>query len=89
MGHHDDQHGLSNLAYDWITLIQNKAQALKAYDAYIKDAQAANRQDCVELFQRIHDEDMRHLAEAKQHLLEVMNSDMGGQQRQIGSDTRS
>ena len=27
-----DAHPLSDLAYDWITLIQNKAQALMAYD---------------------------------------------------------
>ena len=35
-----DPHPLSDLAYDWITLIQNKAQALNAYDQYIKDAEA-------------------------------------------------
>jgi hypothetical protein len=27
-----DSHPLSDLAYDWITLMQNKAQALIAYD---------------------------------------------------------
>ncbi len=27
-----DSHPLSDLAYDWITLMQNKAQALNAYD---------------------------------------------------------
>jgi len=36
-----DPHPLSDLAYDWITLMQNKAQALIAYDQYIKDAEAA------------------------------------------------
>ena len=36
-----DSHPLSDLAYDWITLIQNKAQALMAYDQYIKDADQA------------------------------------------------
>ena len=35
-----DTHPLSDLAYDWITLMQNKAQALMAYDQYIKDAEA-------------------------------------------------
>ena len=38
-----DPHPLSDLAYDWITLIQNKAQALNAYDQYIQDAEQANR----------------------------------------------
>lgn len=36
-----DPHPLSDLAYDWITLMQNKAQDLLAYDQYIKDAEAA------------------------------------------------
>jgi rubrerythrin len=75
MSHHTHDHGLSNLAYDWITLIQNKAQALRAYDSYIKDAEQAGSQACVELFRRIHDEDMRQLEEAKQHLMMVMQQE--------------
>ena len=42
-----DPHPISNLAYDWITLIQNKAQALMAYDQYIKDAEEAKSPECV------------------------------------------
>lgn len=75
---HDD-HGLSDLAYDWITLVQNKAQALQAYDKYIDDARKAGSQTCVELFQRIHEADKRHLAEARQHLIMVLNGQMGSQ----------
>ena len=81
---HDD-HGLSDLAYDWITLVQNKAQALQAYDKYIDDARKAGSQECVELFQRIHEADKRHLAEAKQHLIMVLSGQMGGQaQHELG-----
>ena len=40
-----DTHPLSDLAYDWITLMQNKAQALMAYDQYIKDAEQAARRN--------------------------------------------
>lgn len=72
-----DKHPISDLAYDWITLIQNKAQALRAYDAYIEDAKQANSPECVELFQRIHDQDMQQLEEAKQHLLMVLSGKMG------------
>lgn len=74
-----DQHPLSDLAYDWITLIQNKAQALIAYDKYIQDAQQANSPECVELFKRIHDQDKQQLQEAKQHLMMVLNGEMGNQ----------
>ena len=74
-----DKHPLSNLEYDWITLIQNKAQALIAYDSYIRDAEQAGSQECAELFRRIHEADKRHLEEAKQHLQHVLNGKMGKQ----------
>ncbi len=80
MAHHTTEttsHGLSNLAYDWITVIQNKAQALQAYDTYIEDARKVGSQACVELFQRIHAEDKRQLAEAQEHLLQVLQGKMG------------
>ena len=72
-----DSHPLSDLAYDWITLMQNKAQALLAYDQYIKDAQAAGSQECAEFFRKVHDADKAQLAEAKRHLVAVLNGTMG------------
>lgn len=79
MTHNTHAHPVDDLTYDWITLIQNKAQALKAYDAYIEDARKANSQACADLFQRIHDEDVRHLEEAMKHLKKVLNGEMGNQ----------
>ena len=73
-----DTHPLSNLAYDWVTLIQNKAQALVAYDQYIKDAEAAGATECTAFFRTVHDADKAHLAEAKQHLVAVLQGRMGG-----------
>ncbi len=72
-----DIHPLSDLAYDWITLIQNKAQALMAYDQYIKDAEEANSPECAAYFRKVHDADKAHLAEAKQHLIAVLQGKMG------------
>ena len=72
-----DPHPLSNLEYDWITLIQNKAQALMAYDQYIKDAEQANSPECAAYFRRVHDTDKAQLAEAKQHLVAVLQGKMG------------
>jgi len=72
-----DPHPLSDLAYDWITLIQNKAQALIAYDQYIKDAEAANSPECAAFFRKVHDTDKAQLAEAKQHLIAVLQGTMG------------
>lgn len=72
-----DIHPLSNLEYDWITLMQNKAQALSAYDEYIKDAEKANSPECAAFFRKVHDADKAQLAEARQHLIKVMQGRMG------------
>ena len=73
-----DTHPLCDLAYDWITLMQNKAQALMAYDQYIKDAEQAGSADCAAFFRKVHDADKAQLAEAKQHLIAVLQGKMGG-----------
>jgi hypothetical protein len=73
-----DRHPLSDLEYDWVTLIQNKAQALMAYDQYIQDAERANSPECAAFFRRVHDADKAQLAEAKQHLAKVLQGQMGG-----------
>ena len=75
-----DTHPLSDLAYDWITLIQNKAQALMAYDQYIKDAEAAGSAECAAVFRKVHDADKAQLAEANQHLVMVLQGKMGARQ---------
>jgi hypothetical protein len=75
--HSSDPHPLSDLAYDWITLIQNKAQALMAYDQYIKDAEAAHSPECAAFFRKVHDADKAQLNEAKNHLLMVLQGKMG------------
>lgn len=73
-----DPHPISDLAYDWITLIQNKAQALLAYDQYIKDAEQAGSAECAAFFRKVHDADKAQLAEAKLHLIAVLQGKMGG-----------
>ena len=72
-----DTHPLSDLAYDWITLIQNKAQALMAYDQYIKDAEQAKSPECVAFFRKVHETDKSQLEEAKRHLVAVLEGKMG------------
>ncbi|QJW85654.1 hypothetical protein HK414_27790 [Ramlibacter terrae] len=72
-----DKHPLSDLAYDWITLMQNKAQALIAYDQYIKDAEAAGSAECAAFFRKVHDSDKAQLEEAKKHLVMVLEGKMG------------
>ena len=63
---------ISNLEYDLLTVLQNKSEALKAYETYMKDAQETGSQPCVELFQKLQQADMEHAQEIRQHLQEVM-----------------
>lgn len=62
----------NNLEYDLLTVYQSKLEALKAYEIYIKDAQQIDSQPCVELFQKLLQEDQRHAEELRHHLQEVM-----------------
>src|SRR3954468_4449250 len=73
-----DPHPLSDLAYDWITLMQNKAQALMAYDQYIKDAEQAGSPECAAFFRKVHDSDKARVAEAREHLSRVLQGRMAG-----------
>ena len=63
---------ISDLEYDLLTVLQNKAEALQSYQTYIQDAQQANSQPCVELLQRLQQQDQQHAQEIRQHLQEVM-----------------
>lgn len=59
---------VSNLLYDWLTVLQSKAEGLNAYEKYIKDAEQAGSQECVALFRRLHEQDSRLVQEIKDHV---------------------
>lgn len=63
---------ISNLEYDLLTVLQNKSEALKAYEVYIKDAQDTGSEPCVQLFQKLQETEMQQAQEIRQHLQEVM-----------------
>ncbi|BAT52985.1 unknown protein [Nostoc sp. NIES-3756] len=71
-GNGSSQQPISNLEYDFITVLQNKAEAVRAYDKYIEDAQAANSKPCVDLFQKLRQSDIEQAQEIRNHLQEVM-----------------
>jgi len=78
----DNQHPLDDLAFDWVSVVKNKAEALLAYQKYMQDAQSVNSQECLDMFRRLYEEDSRHLEEAKRHLSAVLTGQMGqGQQK--------
>ncbi len=57
---------LTDPAYDLITILHNKSQAIKAYDEYLRDVSSdtALRQILVE----IKHDDLRHIERLKAHL---------------------
>ena len=69
--------GLSELAYDWVTILHNKTKGLRAYATYIEDARKANAQECVDLLERIRDADRRMVEEIKDHVAQVLAGKMG------------
>ena len=58
---------MSDLMYDWVTVLHNKAEGLDAYEKYIQDGEEAGSQECVEMFRRLHEQDARMVREIKDH----------------------
>src|SRR5690606_24354029 len=69
---------LSDLAYDMMTIVQNKSKGLQAYQQYISDAETAQRPECAELIRKIAEDDRRHVEESTQHLKQVLSGEAGG-----------
>ncbi|HEY9638069.1 MAG TPA: hypothetical protein V6D14_32045 [Coleofasciculaceae cyanobacterium] len=65
---------INNLEYDLVTVLHNKSEAIQAYDKYIQDAQSLDSQPCVELFQKLQQQDLQQAQEIRQHLQQVMQS---------------
>lgn len=68
--------GVSDLAYDIITLLQSKLEAISIYDQFIEDAQDAGDTQTAQLFQQIEQQDRQHvelLASALERLVKQGN----------------
>jgi hypothetical protein len=68
------QNPISDLMYDWLTVLQSKAEGLNAYEQYIQDAEKENAQECVEMFRRLHAADVRQVEEIRDHVMQMMKS---------------
>jgi hypothetical protein len=68
---------ISDLMYDWLTVLHSKAEGLNAYEKYIKDAQAENAPECVEMFRKLHEQDARQVEEIRDHLMQMMCRQQG------------
>jgi len=59
---------ISDVMYNWLTVLHSKAEGVQAYETYIADAEAASATECAALLKRLHDEDVKLLEEVKQHV---------------------
>jgi hypothetical protein len=64
---------IPDLMYDWLTVLQSKAEGLNAYEKYIKDAEGENATRCAEMFRKLHEQDARQVEEIRGHLKMVMD----------------
>ena len=65
---------VSDLEYDWVTVLHEKGKAVVAYDKYIEDAKTANSQACVELLENLKQSDSEQMQKIREHLMEVMQN---------------
>jgi rubrerythrin len=62
-----------DLMYDWLTVMQSKAEGLNAYEKYIRDAEQEGATQCAEMFRKLQEQDAKQVEEIKQHLKMVMD----------------
>jgi hypothetical protein len=68
---------ISNLLYDWITVLHAKAKGVEAYDQYLRDAQAENSRECIDLLSRLRDQDIRTIEEISRHVAHLFHEEFG------------
>ena len=68
---------ISDLLYDWLTVLQSKAEGLNAYEKYIQDAQKENSQECVEMLRRLHEQDAKQVEQIRDHLVQMLSKQQG------------
>ena len=66
---------LDDLTYDVITVLQNKAKALEAYDKYIRDADEDD--EAREAFEEMKRTDQEHIRVLKEVLARRLDDDLG------------
>jgi hypothetical protein len=65
--------GISNVAYDLMTVLTNKLQGMAAIEEYRLDAEAAGAREVSACFQRIEERDRQDAEELRDLLLRHLN----------------
>lgn len=63
---------VNDLMYDWINILRCKSEGVYAYKRYLEDAKS---QCCIDLLNRLIEEDSKHILEVKKHVLGLLEQD--------------
>jgi bacterioferritin (cytochrome b1) len=66
---------LSNLNYDLVTVLQNKLEAVAAYDAYLRDCQQSGDEECQKLVADLKRDDEQHIERLRKELERIVKAD--------------
>ena len=66
---------LDDLTYDVITVLKNKAEALEAYETYLRDAE--QDEELLTLFRRMRRDDEEHVRVLKEALARRLDDELG------------
>ena len=69
------QNEVNDLMYDWINILKCKSDGVYAYKRYLTDAKLEKSDCCVNLLNRLIEEDSRHILEVKRHVLGLLEKD--------------
>lgn len=69
---------ISDLMFDWLSVLHAKAEGLNAYEQYIRDAEKENATECVEMFRKLSEQDARQVQEIRDHVVAMMKKDPRG-----------
>ena len=72
---------ISNLLFDFISVLHAKAEGLHACEKYLQDAEQQRSQPCIDLLTRIIEQDRQMVAELKDHLQFMFKGDVNGDKR--------
>jgi hypothetical protein len=75
---------LDDLTYDVLTVLQNKAKALEAYDKYIRDADEDD--EAREAFEEMKRADQEHIRILKEVLARRLDEDLGFEDEDLEGD---
>jgi hypothetical protein len=64
---------IPDLMYDWLTVLQSKAEGLNAYETHIGDAEREGATECADMFHKLHEQDSKQVDEIKKHLKMVLS----------------